>query len=195
MKKILLIMISVLFVLSLTACITPKYYETDSPLIQEDEDYGIKIKCSFIDHETIVERHGFKHNPFLPPPMVVTPQPILVYEFTIKNLEEAPIKLDIRDVNFYFNGKSYRPVSKVQIEDKINEFGDSGMDKGRQRRTAKRFMLGDIRVIDGMSEVKGYLLFMGSFREKGETEMNVPFRTINNLEAGDFTFYYDFIKK
>ena len=194
MKKILLLFI-IFFSLLVIGCVTPKYHESESPIVQSDNINDIEVQCRFLSHDDIVKIHGFKHNPFLNPPMVITPQIVLVFELTIKNQEEAPIKLDIRDIEFIYGDKTRKPLSKVQIEDKIDEFNDHGLEKARQRRIASAFMLGDIKKIEGNSTVKGYLVFMGGFKDRGNSELYLPFKTIDNFEAGDFTFYYDFRTK
>ena len=194
MKKILLIFI-IFFSLLIIGCVTPKYHESESSIVQSDDINDIEVKCRFLSHNDIINIHGFKHNPFVDPPIVLTPKPVLVFELTIQNREEAPIKLDIRDIEFFYNDKSYKPLSKVQIEDKINEFGDNGMDKAKQKRIASAYMLGDIKKIEGNSTVKGYLVFMGGFKDKGSSELYLPFKTVDSYEAGNFTFYYDFRRK
>ena len=196
-KSYLLIpfLIILLFSVFITGCQTPKYHTTDSPLLQSDENSGIEVQCLFLDKEAILKRHGVKNNPFLAPPMIATPQPILIFELKINNMEPAPIKLDIRDIEFYYKDKRYRAMSKSQIYDKIDEFGDNGMDKRKQKRVAIGYMLGDIKTIPGNSEVIGYLVFMSGFSDRGTGELVLPFRTIDNLEITDFTFYYNFMLK
>ena len=194
MKKILLIFCTIIILLSLTGCMmTTKYHITESPVLQEDEHDGIEVQCLYLDREAIIKRHGTKGNPFLAPVMLATPHPAIIFELTIKNLEEAPLKLDIRDIDFYFSDKSYRPMSMSLMNDKIDDYAENGFDKTKQKRLAKAYMLGDIKKIPGNSEVKGYLVYMKGFKDRGEGELLLPFKTPDGYEAGEFTFYYSFI--
>ena len=193
MKKILLIFCTIIILLSLTGCMmTTKYHITESPVLQEDEHDGIEVQCLYLDKEAIKTRHGLKNNPFLPPPMLATPKYMIIFELKIKNLEEAPVKIDIRDIHLYYKDKRYSAVSKNQMEMKIDDFTEKGTDKAIQKRIAKNYMLGDIRTIEGLSETKKYLVFMSGFKDRGDAELILPFKSIDDLEAGEFMFYYDF---
>ncbi len=198
MKKLYLLipfLIILLFSVFLTGCQTPKYITTDSPVLQTDEFGGIEIQCLYLDKEAINKRHGYKNNPFVAPPMTFTPMPIIIFEITIKNTEPAPVKIDSRDIEFYYSDKSYSPMSKVQMEDKIDENTKKGTDKIKQKRIARAYMLGDIRTIPGNSEVKGYLVFMRSFKDRGEGELILPFKSSADIEICDFSFFYNFKMK
>ncbi len=194
MKKSILTvsLLVVIFTILLTGCTTPKYHKTDSPILQTDEYADIEIQCLYLDREMILKRHGIKHNPFLPPQMSFTPKTAIIFEIKIKNNDSAPMKLDIRDVQFYFNDMDFRAMSKTQMEDQIDEFSTNGMDKIKKGRTAKAYMLGDIKIIEGNSEAKGYLVFMSGFKDRGDAELVLPFKGISGDDITDFSFHYSF---
>ena len=193
MKKSLLIFFTIMLLLSLTGCMmTTKYHITDSPVLQKDENSDIEIQCLYLDREMIVKRHGTKHNPFLPPQMAFTPKTAIIFELRIKNNDSAPMKLDIRDIYFYFNNIHYNAMSKTQIEDQISDLATNSMDRIKQERIAKAYMLGDIKTIEGNSTAKGYLVFMSGFKDRGEGELVLPFRTVSGDDITDFSFYYNF---
>ena len=191
MKKILITLAILLLILS--GCVmTTKYHITDSPLLQYDDSDGIEVQCLYLDREAITKRHNYKGNPFLAPEMVFTPTYSIIFELKIKNKENSPVKLDIRDIEFYYNDRRYRATSKSQIEDKINEYSRNGTDRLKQKRIAKAFMLGDIRTIPGNGEVKAYLVFMSSFPDRGEGELILPFKSQDGINITDFSFNYNF---
>ncbi len=195
MKKTLTA-ITVILLLMLSSCtITKKYHITDSSLIQEDEHDGIKVKCEYLDRQEIIKRHGAKNNPFLAPPMIITPHPAIIFELTITNMEETAVKLDIRDIDLYYNDKSYMPMSQSDMEIKIDDDEIKGFYKNKQRKMAEKKMLSNVETIPGMSEKKGYLVFMRNFKKKGNAELVLLFRTQDDMEAGEFTFNYDFYMK
>ena len=75
MKKSILLLFIITSVFALSSCMmTSKYHITDSPILQEDESGGVKIQCTYLDRNEIIKRHGTRHNPFLAPPKVITPE-------------------------------------------------------------------------------------------------------------------------
>lgn len=174
------------------SCETPKYHITESPLLQKKEVNGIDVECLYLDKAAIMARHGKTENPFLPPSMVITPQSIIVFELKIKNLDTAAVKLSMRDVIFTYNNTEYKALSKAKIEDKIKEYAKNSKDRIKQERVAKGYMIGDIKTINGNSEFKGYVVFMGGFKDKGAGELKLYFTTPDGYDAGEMLFNYDF---
>ena len=198
MKKyfILYVFLLIIMLFALNSCMmTTKYHISEDPILQEDEQDGIYVKCLYLDREAIIKKHGTKTNPFLSPTNLITPKTIIIFELTINNKDEAPLKLDKRDILFYYNNKSYKSMSKSQMEDKIDEADLKGLDRQKQKNIASRYMFKDITIIPGNSEHKGYLIFMKGFEDRGEGDLNLQFKSVDDLSAGDFTFYYDFVIK
>ncbi len=168
------------------------YHVAENPALQRSENNGIIVECRYLDRAAIETRHGKDGNPFLAPPYIFTPQYAIIFELKILNNDGAPLKLDIRDVEFYYNDKRYRPMSKSAMEMQIEELTEKGSNRIKQERIAKMFMLGDVKNIEGNSEAKGYLVFMGAMKDKGNGELTLTFLTQDNLEAGELKFNYDF---
>jgi hypothetical protein len=52
-------------------------------------------------------------------------------------------------------------------------------------------MLGDVKTINGNSEVKGYVVFMGGLKERGEGDLKLYFTTPDGYDAGEMSFNYN----
>ncbi len=197
MKNKLLLFSIVLFnIFALNSCmITPKYHITDSYKVQENENDGIRIKCTYLNREDIIKRHGTKHNPFLAPYRVMTPQPVIIFELEITNLEEGVIKLDQRKIDFFYNDKNYTPMSRLKMRMKIEDEVTKGSERLRQERIVKQYMFNDIEKIKGNQTVTKYIIYMRNLKDRGESELVIPIYTIDGLEAADFSFFYNFTTK
>ncbi len=178
--------------LSFSSCQTAKYPISESPALQKGEINGIDVECLYLDEAVIKTRHGSKNNPFLPVPMIFTPQPAIIFELKIINKDSAPLKIDMRDVEFYYNDKSYRPMSKLDMEIKIDDTAEKGTDRVKQKRIAKAYMLGDIKKIEGNSEAKGYIVYMAGFKDRGKADLTLFFKSLDNIDAGEIKFNYNF---
>lgn len=188
------LLFAVLFVFSalLVSCqFTSPYLAAQGPVAQVAEGNDITVKCTYLDPVAIEARHGYRYNPFFAPELSFTPQKMLVFELEITNTDSAPVKLDIRDINLYYNDKAYRPMSTVQMEKKIDDYAES-QSRIREKRVARTYMYENIETIEGNSVKAKYLVFMANFKDKGDVELDLPLKTPDNFDAGEFTFKYSF---
>ncbi len=191
-KRFLPVVFTVFLFSFLVSCQTSKFHIAEGPILQTAEVNGIYVECLYLDEEAIKKRHGTSDNPFLPVFMVFTPKPAIVFELKIVNMDSAPLKIDSRDIQFYFNDKNYRPFTKVQMEMQIDDTVEKGSDRLKQKKIAKTYMLGDTRTIEGNSEVKGYLVYMAGFPDRGKAELILPFKSLDNIDTGEIKFDYNF---
>lgn len=158
---------------------------------QVQEIEGIIVKCKALTQPEIKRRHGARTNPFLPPPMMITPKQMIIYELEITNNDSAPLKMDIRDITLYYNEADIIPMSPKDMDDKITDYSES---KLKEKRIAKEFMFSNVEIIDGNSTVKGYIIFMATLRTGIDAEFVTGFRTIDNDDAGSVSFKYNYAR-
>ena len=173
---------------------TQPYQVSEGPVMQTAEASDIFVECTFLDQKTIEARHGFSDNPFLSPPLIITPQRMIVFELKITNNDSAPLRLDIRDISFYYNDMRYSPMSTVQMEQKIDNFSESRTTV-RENRVARSYMLPNVTHIEGNSKETGYIVFMDSFRDRGDGELILGFTTEGRNPVAEVNFNYSFIMK
>ncbi|MCL2791493.1 MAG: hypothetical protein FWD87_00215 [Spirochaetaceae bacterium] len=184
---------SLIFILLLliSSCDTTRPHLTSTePAKQEAEQNGILVECLHLNLIDITKRHGFRANPFIPPDFAVTPVKMIVLELTITNTESAPIRLDNRRVELHFGDRRFAPMSRSDMEAKIEEHAERRYIL-RENQVAQEFMLPHITTIRGYGTQTGYLVFMGPFRGRDvPTELVLPFTTVDGARAADITFFY-----
>lgn len=188
------IIYALIFVLILSSCMhSEPYHRSESPMLQVAELNDIHVECLYLDRNDIIKRHGLKENPFLAPSLSFTPRQILIFELNIFNNDSAPLRLDTRDVNLYFNNL-YKPLRTIQMDEKIVSFSDSPVHSYEQNK-ARQYMLPNVTIIPAYSSRKGYIVFMAQFQGKGKAELVIDFTSEQELPAGEFKFDYDLIMK
>lgn len=193
-RKLAFIAILTATVLIFISCGMTKPYFAPEPgeEFQMQEANEIIVKCRNLSQSEIKKMHGTRTNPFTPPPMMVTPQKMIIYELEITNNDTAPLKIDIRDINLFYNDKDIRPMSQKDMYDKITAYSDKS-NKLREKRVAKKFMFPNVKTIAAGSTVKGYIVFMATIRGQGFDAEFVPaFRTVSNDDAGSVSFKYKY---
>jgi len=190
-KQIFVLFFITALVLLISSCSTQRpYIAASGPALQEAEINGVHVTCLYLNLNDIEKRHGFRANPFFPPDLAVTPQHMIVFELTITNKDSAPIRLENRRVELFLGDRRYTPMSRGDMEAKIEEHSER-RDRLTESRVAQQFMLSSITNIRGNGTATGYLVFMGPFRGRDiPTELVLPFSTPDGASAADITFSY-----
>ncbi|MCL2295050.1 MAG: hypothetical protein FWC36_09340 [Spirochaetes bacterium] len=181
-----------ILLLMILACTTTRpFLASKEPAKQYAYQNGVFVECLYLHFMDMEKRHGHIANPFLPPDLGLTPQQMIVFELTIRNEDDAPIRLDNRQISLFYGGRRFAPMSASDMERKIEEHAERRFIL-REKRVAQTHMLPSITTIRGNQTVTGYLVFMGGFRDRRETlaELVLPFTSVGGLPVAEFTFTY-----
>jgi len=159
-------------------------------MLQETEVNGVYVECKYMNYRDLEKKHGYKANPFLPPDLALTPKQTIVFDLKIINNDDAPVLLNIKDVDLLFGDTRYSPMSPADMQDKIEEYAERN-ENLEENRVAKRFMFPYIKNIGGNKTESGYLVFMGGFRGRNiPTELSLTFTTLDKNIAAEINFTY-----
>jgi len=187
---ILFFLLTIILLISSCDTIRPYLSAKELPL-QTAEKNGIAVECLYLNYNDIENKHGWKANPFLPPDLGFTPKQMIVFDLKITNKENAPVILNSKYVSLHYGDKTYSPMSKVDMDMKIEEWATDRAYILPENRIAKQYMLPAIATINEGKTVTGYYVFMGGFAGKNmPTELVLSFTTPAGKEAADITFAY-----
>lgn len=164
--------IMIALTMQLSGCITnAQVRQLTAPVVLENDDISATI--DYLPPPVLNARYRVKLNPFIAPPMFVTPVEFLVFNVTIRNMTDDRL-IDLESTELWYGDTSYRPLSPSSLTIFWETMDATEDVKGPDRVQFFRLIETELATRSGRpveDTAAGLLVFRGRFPKSGSARL------------------------
>ena len=161
---------------------------------QRIENEDVVLEFTFLDQDILTQRHGTKDNPFLPPPIVLTPYRFYVFNLTIT--AKQSISLSTGHFIMKIGSKNFRPSTRDSLKSLWKgieeDYASKKYDTRKKEEAIRRYLIPETFILYPGEHISGYCVFAGQLPLTDSLRITVPVNSLAHEITEKLTVDFSF---